>query len=74
MAHAEFGARAAGDAPTVVAAGVLEGHAADLEEIFPDPNAQAMAEMWWGNPNPFERASPADHHRIARTKRQKRLP
>ena len=26
------------------------------EDIFPDPNAQAMASVWWGDPKAFERA------------------
>jgi NAD(P)-dependent dehydrogenase (short-subunit alcohol dehydrogenase family) len=48
------------DAPktpaTAVAAGVLDALAADLEDIFPDPNAQAMAAIWWSDPKSFERA------------------
>jgi hypothetical protein len=39
-----------------VAAGLLDGLAADEEDIFPDPNARAMAELWWGDPKAFERA------------------
>jgi hypothetical protein len=39
-----------------VAAGLLDGLAADQEDIFPDPNAQAMAETWWASPKSFERA------------------
>jgi NAD(P)-dependent dehydrogenase (short-subunit alcohol dehydrogenase family) len=39
-----------------VAAGLLDGLAADEEDIFPDPNARAMAEIWWGDPKAFERA------------------
>jgi NAD(P)-dependent dehydrogenase (short-subunit alcohol dehydrogenase family) len=41
--------------PAVVAAGVLDGLAADQEDIFPDPNAQAMAATWWSSPKSFER-------------------
>jgi NAD(P)-dependent dehydrogenase (short-subunit alcohol dehydrogenase family) len=48
------------DAPkspaAVVAAGVLDGLAADEEDIFPDPNARAMAATWWSDPKSFERA------------------
>jgi NAD(P)-dependent dehydrogenase (short-subunit alcohol dehydrogenase family) len=48
------------DAPktpaAAVAAGVLDALAADLEDIFPDPNAQAMAAIWWSDPKSFERA------------------
>jgi NAD(P)-dependent dehydrogenase (short-subunit alcohol dehydrogenase family) len=43
-------------APADVAAGILDGLAADLEDIFPDPNAQAMAEIWRADPKAFERA------------------
>jgi NAD(P)-dependent dehydrogenase (short-subunit alcohol dehydrogenase family) len=39
-----------------VAAGLLDGLAAGEEDIFPDPNARAMAELWWGDPKAFERA------------------
>ncbi len=39
-----------------VAAGLLDGLAADEEDIFPDPNARAMADLWWGDPKAFERA------------------
>jgi hypothetical protein len=38
-----------------VADGILDGLAADEEDIFPDPNAQAMATTWWSNPKAFER-------------------
>jgi NAD(P)-dependent dehydrogenase (short-subunit alcohol dehydrogenase family) len=41
--------------PAQVAAGVLDGLAADAEDIFPDPNAQAMAPTWWSDPKAFER-------------------
>jgi NAD(P)-dependent dehydrogenase (short-subunit alcohol dehydrogenase family) len=43
-------------APDEVAAGLLDGLAAGEEDIFPDPNAQAMATVWWGDPKAFERA------------------
>jgi NAD(P)-dependent dehydrogenase (short-subunit alcohol dehydrogenase family) len=43
-------------APNLVAAGVLDGLEADQEDIFPDPNAQAMAATWWSDPKTFERA------------------
>jgi len=39
-----------------VAAGLLDGLAAGEEDIFPDPNARAMAAVWWGDPKAFERA------------------
>ena len=39
-----------------VAAGLLDGLAADEEDIFPDPNARAMADVWWSDPKAFERA------------------
>jgi NAD(P)-dependent dehydrogenase (short-subunit alcohol dehydrogenase family) len=42
--------------PADVAAGILDGLAADREDIFPDPNAQAMAQVWWSDPKAFERA------------------
>ncbi len=41
--------------PAQVAAGLLDGLAADEEDIFPDPNAQAMAPTWWSDPKAFER-------------------
>jgi NAD(P)-dependent dehydrogenase (short-subunit alcohol dehydrogenase family) len=41
--------------PEQVAAGLLDGLAADQEDIFPDPNSQAMAPTWWSNPKAFER-------------------
>jgi NAD(P)-dependent dehydrogenase (short-subunit alcohol dehydrogenase family) len=43
-------------APGEVAAGVLDGLAADEEDIFPYPNARAMAATWWSDPKSFERA------------------
>jgi NAD(P)-dependent dehydrogenase (short-subunit alcohol dehydrogenase family) len=42
--------------PSQVADGLLDGLAADQEDIFPDPNAQAMARTWWADPKAFERA------------------
>jgi NAD(P)-dependent dehydrogenase (short-subunit alcohol dehydrogenase family) len=42
--------------PHQVAEGLLDGLAADQEDIFPDPNAQAMARTWWADPKAFERA------------------
>jgi NAD(P)-dependent dehydrogenase (short-subunit alcohol dehydrogenase family) len=42
--------------PAQVAAGLLDGLAADEEDIFPDPNAQAMAPTWRSDPKAFERA------------------
>jgi NAD(P)-dependent dehydrogenase (short-subunit alcohol dehydrogenase family) len=43
-------------APARVAAGILDALADDIEDIFPDPNAQAIAEVWWSDPKSFERA------------------
>jgi NAD(P)-dependent dehydrogenase (short-subunit alcohol dehydrogenase family) len=43
-------------APDDVAGGVLDGLADDQEDIFPDPNAQAMSALWWSDPKAFERA------------------
>jgi NAD(P)-dependent dehydrogenase (short-subunit alcohol dehydrogenase family) len=42
--------------PADVAARLLDGLAEDREDIFPDPNAQAMSELWWTDPKAFERA------------------
>ena len=42
--------------PAQVAAGVLDGLAHDQDDIFPDPNSQAMAPTWWSDPKSFERA------------------
>lgn len=42
--------------PAVVARGVLDGLLADQEDIFPDPNSEAMAQVWWHDPKAFERA------------------
>ena len=41
--------------PALVAAGLLDALAADEEDIFPDPNAQAMAPTWQSDPKAFER-------------------
>jgi hypothetical protein len=38
-----------------VADGLLDGLAADHEDIFPDRNAEAMAKTWWSDPKTFER-------------------
>jgi NAD(P)-dependent dehydrogenase (short-subunit alcohol dehydrogenase family) len=43
-------------APAEVAARLLDGLAADQEDIFPDPNAQAMSQLWSSDPKAFERA------------------
>lgn len=51
-------------APADVAAGILNGLADDREDIFPDPNSQAMSQIWWSDPKAFERAfsgEPASH-------------
>jgi NAD(P)-dependent dehydrogenase (short-subunit alcohol dehydrogenase family) len=42
--------------PRQVAEALLDGLAADREDIFPDPNAQAMSATWWSDPKAFERA------------------
>jgi NAD(P)-dependent dehydrogenase (short-subunit alcohol dehydrogenase family) len=42
--------------PAQVAAGLLDGLAADEDDIFPDPNSRAMAATWWSDPKAFERA------------------
>jgi NAD(P)-dependent dehydrogenase (short-subunit alcohol dehydrogenase family) len=42
--------------PRQVAEGLLDGLAAGDEDIFPDPNAQAMSATWWSDPKSFERA------------------
>jgi hypothetical protein len=43
-------------APAKVAARLLDGLAAGQEDIFPDPNAEAMSQMWWSDPKALERA------------------
>jgi NAD(P)-dependent dehydrogenase (short-subunit alcohol dehydrogenase family) len=42
--------------PAEVAGRLLDGLAADQEDIFPDPNAEAMSQLWWSDPKGFERA------------------
>jgi NAD(P)-dependent dehydrogenase (short-subunit alcohol dehydrogenase family) len=42
--------------PAEVAGGILGGLAAGQEDIFPDPNSQAMSRVWWTDPKSFERA------------------
>jgi NAD(P)-dependent dehydrogenase (short-subunit alcohol dehydrogenase family) len=42
--------------PREVADALLDGLEADQEDIFPDPNAQAMSATWWSDPKAFERA------------------
>jgi NAD(P)-dependent dehydrogenase (short-subunit alcohol dehydrogenase family) len=43
-------------APAQVAAAILDALGEDVEDIFPDPNAQTMANVWWSDPKAFERA------------------
>jgi hypothetical protein len=50
------GVEAPKTSPAEVAAGILEGLAADKEDIFPDPNSQAMSQLWSSDPKSFERA------------------
>jgi NAD(P)-dependent dehydrogenase (short-subunit alcohol dehydrogenase family) len=42
--------------PRQVADAILAGLETDAEDIFPDPNAQAMAATWWSDPKSLERA------------------
>ena len=42
--------------PAQVAQALLDGLANDQEDIFPDPNATAMSEIWRSDPKAFERA------------------
>jgi NAD(P)-dependent dehydrogenase (short-subunit alcohol dehydrogenase family) len=42
--------------PAEVAGGILGGLAAEQEDIFPDPNSQAMSQVWWSDPKSVERA------------------
>lgn len=42
--------------PSVVADGILDGVEAGDEDIFPDPNAQSMAKVWWSDPKAYERS------------------
>jgi NAD(P)-dependent dehydrogenase (short-subunit alcohol dehydrogenase family) len=39
-----------------VATALLDGLVADEEDIFPDPNARAMSQVWFSDPKAFERA------------------
>lgn len=41
---------------SVVADGILDGVEAGEEDIFPDPNAKSMAQVWWTDPKAYERA------------------
>jgi hypothetical protein len=34
---------------------VLDALGQDQDDIFPDPNSQAMAPIWWSDPKAFER-------------------
>jgi short-subunit dehydrogenase len=43
-------------APRAVAEALLDGLEAGEEDIFPDPNARAMSEIWFRDPKAFERA------------------
>lgn len=43
-------------APTIVAKKILDGVAADLEDIFPDPTSEQMSGMWARDPKAFELA------------------
>jgi NAD(P)-dependent dehydrogenase (short-subunit alcohol dehydrogenase family) len=42
--------------PAEVASGILSGLVADQEDIFPDPNSQAMSQVWRSDPKSYERA------------------
>ena len=42
--------------PADVAAAIIAALENDVEDIFPDPNAEAMAKIWWSDPKSFERA------------------
>ena len=43
-------------APRAVADALLDALGRGEEDIFPDPNAQAMGELWFRDPKAFERA------------------
>jgi hypothetical protein len=43
-------------APAELVSRLIAGLAADQEDTFPDPNAQAMSQMWWSDPKAFQRA------------------
>jgi len=40
----------------VVASGILDGLAAGLEDICPDPTSRQMSTLWASDPKAFERA------------------
>jgi NAD(P)-dependent dehydrogenase (short-subunit alcohol dehydrogenase family) len=42
--------------PAEVAAGLLDGLEDGREDIFPDPNSRALAQIWWSDPKGVERA------------------
>jgi NAD(P)-dependent dehydrogenase (short-subunit alcohol dehydrogenase family) len=42
--------------PAEVAGGILAGLVGEQEDIFPDPNSEAMSRVWWSDPKSFERA------------------
>jgi NAD(P)-dependent dehydrogenase (short-subunit alcohol dehydrogenase family) len=42
--------------PADVAARILDGLAANREDIFPDPSSQAMSQLWRNDPKALERA------------------
>jgi NAD(P)-dependent dehydrogenase (short-subunit alcohol dehydrogenase family) len=41
--------------PAHVAAGLLDGLAAEEDDIFPDPHSRVLARTWWSDPKGFER-------------------
>lgn len=43
-------------APRQVAAGILDGIAAGVEDIYPDPMSAQMSQLWSGDPKALERA------------------
>jgi short-subunit dehydrogenase len=62
--------------PADVASGILDGVAAEREDIFPDPNSQAMSQVWWSDPKAFERAfsgAPTTRLRNARRRAADRI-
>ena len=56
-------------APRAVADALLDGIERGDEDIFPDPNAQAMSEVWFRDPKAFERAFATASRRLLRTPR-----
>jgi NAD(P)-dependent dehydrogenase (short-subunit alcohol dehydrogenase family) len=42
--------------PAEVASAIVAALENDVEDIFPDPNAEEMAKVWWNDPKSFERA------------------